>query len=159
MKSQNSTNILLLASIPAVLALVGYEFPSHNYLHPHPLRSDVFCGVQKCVCASIPRPLHSLSHLHGPLTQLERTEKEVSYFWNSPLAMSKDFPHIPARKLKSGKIISSLWMLRGFLGTYIISTSIHVVPVGRAIATFSVTIIQLFLASVGWEEILFHCGY
>lgn len=148
MKSQHSTKILLLASMPEVLALVGYEFSSHNYLHLHPMQSDVFCGIQKCVCVSIPRPLHSLSHLRGPLTQLERTEKEVSCFWNSPLAMSKGFPHIPARRLKSGRTISTLRMLRGFLGTYIISTSIHV-PGGKAIATVSVTITQLFLASIG----------
>lgn len=65
--------------MPKVLALAGYEFPSNSYLHPH--------------------PLHGVSHLSRPLTQLERTEKEVSHFWNSPLAMSKDFPHILARKL------------------------------------------------------------
>lgn len=97
--------------MPTVLALVGYEFTGRNYLPPHPIQSDVLCGIQKCVSVSIPRSLHNLSHLGWPLTQLERTEKEVSHFWNSPLAMSKDFPHSLARKLKSGKIISILQCL------------------------------------------------
>lgn len=158
MKSQNSTHILLLASIPEVLALAGYELPSPNYRHPHPHAVWCLQWYSECVRVSAPRPSHSLSHLRGPLTQLERTGKEVSFFWNSPLAMSKDCPHISARKFQSGKIISRLRMLRGFLGTYITSASIHI-PVGRAIATLSVTIIPFFHASIGREEIVFHCGY
>ena len=113
---QHFAKILLLAFMPKILALVGCEFPSHNSLHPHPTQPDVLCGIQRCAYVSIPRPLQcSLSHHSRPVTQLERTEKEVSCFWNSPLGLSGDYPYILARKLKSGKIISTLQCLVVFL--------------------------------------------
>ena len=51
MKSQNSTKLIWLASMPEVLDLIGYEFPGHNYLHPRPIQSVVcveFRSVPAC---------------------------------------------------------------------------------------------------------------
>lgn len=75
MKSQNSTKIIFLASIPRDLALIGYEFPSHNSLHPHLIVGCLNMELRSASCV-IPRSLHSLSHHTGPLTQLERSEEE-----------------------------------------------------------------------------------
>ena len=95
--------------MPKILALAGLSSPVVIPPTPTP-HSLMFCvGFRSVPVVSIPRPLHSLSHHSRPVTQLERTEKEVSCFWNSPLALSKRFSLHPSQKALTWKNNKALY--------------------------------------------------